>query len=81
VGLDSGILLQRELPGSELVVLPGGGHILFEEFPEECNRIMVEWLNRDLSGSWQMIQQAPRSSFTPAKEHPPRNMRRPLAAH
>ena len=44
VSLASGIRLHRELPQSELVVLPGAGHVPFEEMPEAANRIMHEWL-------------------------------------
>ena len=39
--------LQRVLPQAELRVIPGAGHVAFEEMPEEANRIMVEWLRRD----------------------------------
>ena len=45
VSLDSGRRLEREL-GAELIVLPGGGHLVFEEFADEVNRMMVEWLGR-----------------------------------
>ena len=45
VSLESGKRLEREL-GGELVVFPGGGHLVFEEFAEEANRVMVEWLVR-----------------------------------
>jgi pimeloyl-ACP methyl ester carboxylesterase len=43
VSLSSGIRLHQKLRASELVVLPGG-HSVFEESPEESNRIMLEWL-------------------------------------
>ncbi|MGA1984358.1 MAG: alpha/beta hydrolase [Acidobacteriaceae bacterium] len=46
VSLSSGIKLHRKLRASELMVLPGGGHAVFEEAPEESNRIMLEWLGR-----------------------------------
>lgn len=46
VSLSSGKILKRRLRGSELIVLRGGGHSVFEETPEEANRIMVEWLGR-----------------------------------
>jgi len=46
VSLASGIRLQGELPQSELVVLPGAGHVPFEEMPEAANRILHEWLVR-----------------------------------
>ncbi len=39
--------LQRVLRHSELHVFSGGGHILFEEFPQQTNRILLEWLRRD----------------------------------
>lgn len=45
VSLESGRRLQREL-GAELAVMPGGGHLVFEEFADEVNRLMVEWLKR-----------------------------------
>jgi pimeloyl-ACP methyl ester carboxylesterase len=46
VSLSSAVQLHRELRASELIVLPGAGHSVFEETPEESNRIMVEWLGR-----------------------------------
>jgi pimeloyl-ACP methyl ester carboxylesterase len=45
VSLDSGIRLHRKLHSSELIVVPGG-HAVFEEAPQESNRIMVDWLGR-----------------------------------
>ena len=32
------------LPQSSLLVLPGVGHIAFEEMPEVCNQAMRDWL-------------------------------------
>ena len=46
VSLSSAAKLKRKLRGSELIVLPGGGHSVFEETPDESNRIMLEWLGR-----------------------------------
>ena len=46
VSLSSGKRLHRRLPASELIVVPGRGHSVFEEAPEEANRIMLEWLGR-----------------------------------
>jgi pimeloyl-ACP methyl ester carboxylesterase len=46
VSLTSGIRLHRKLPASELVVVPGGGHSVFEVNPEASNRIMLDWLSR-----------------------------------
>ena len=45
VSLSSGIRLHRKLRASELMLVPGG-HSVFEEVPEEANRIMAEWLGR-----------------------------------
>ena len=36
--------LQRTLPQSSLIVLPGVGHIAFEEMPDVCNQAMRDWL-------------------------------------
>jgi pimeloyl-ACP methyl ester carboxylesterase len=47
VSLASGIRLHHKLRASELFVLPGG-HSVFEEAPEQSNRIMLEWLGRHL---------------------------------
>jgi len=44
VSLSSAVKLKRKLRGSELIVLQGGGHSVFEETPAEANRIMLEWL-------------------------------------
>jgi pimeloyl-ACP methyl ester carboxylesterase len=55
VSLASARELQRELPTAELVVIPGGGHIVFEEMPEECNRVMSNWLARSHPASPQTI--------------------------
>jgi len=46
VSLGSAANLHRKLRGSELIVLPGIGHSVFEESPAESNRIMLEWLGR-----------------------------------
>ncbi len=46
VSLASGYALHRELSNSELTVIAGAGHILFEELPREANRIMLGWLTR-----------------------------------
>ena len=48
VGLSSAQELQRTLRRSRLVVLPGVGHIPFEEMPEECNHAMRDWLSSPL---------------------------------
>jgi 4,5:9,10-diseco-3-hydroxy-5,9,17-trioxoandrosta-1(10),2-diene-4-oate hydrolase len=48
VGLSSARELQRLLPQSSLMVLPGVGHIPFEETPEICNEAMRDWLSKPL---------------------------------
>ncbi|MCU1253173.1 MAG: alpha/beta hydrolase [Edaphobacter sp.] len=55
VGLNSARELQRTLPQSRLMVLPGVGHIPFEEMPDICNEAMRDWL----------IQPAPSESHAP----------------
>jgi 4,5:9,10-diseco-3-hydroxy-5,9,17-trioxoandrosta-1(10),2-diene-4-oate hydrolase len=44
VGLTSGRELQRTLTQSSLIVIPGAGHIVFEEMPDVCNDAMRDWL-------------------------------------
>ncbi len=46
VDLGSGIKLHRKLRASSLAVVPGGGHSVFEQEPEQSNRILIEWLLR-----------------------------------
>ncbi|RZU39213.1 alpha/beta hydrolase [Edaphobacter modestus] len=48
VGLRSAEQLQRLLRQSSLVVLPGVGHIPFEEMPDACNGAMRDWLSGSL---------------------------------
>jgi pimeloyl-ACP methyl ester carboxylesterase len=47
VSVASGERLKQEMRAAELRVIPGGGHVVFEELPEESNRVMLEWLRRD----------------------------------
>jgi pimeloyl-ACP methyl ester carboxylesterase len=49
MSLASGRELHRRMSASELVVFHGAGHVVFEELPEAANRLMLEWLQRDLS--------------------------------
>jgi pimeloyl-ACP methyl ester carboxylesterase len=48
VGLASARQLERALKRSNLLVLPGVGHIAFEEMPDVCNRAMSDWLSSPL---------------------------------
>jgi pimeloyl-ACP methyl ester carboxylesterase len=43
VSLRSGAKLHRKLR-SDLVVVPGCGHSVFEEMPEQANQIVLDWL-------------------------------------
>src|ERR1700722_928448 len=61
VSLSSAARLKRKLRGSELVVLRGAGHSVFEEIPEESNRIVLEWLDRQ-SLSTQRLRDQPRNA-------------------
>lgn len=51
ISLSSAANLKRKLRASELIVLAGGGHSVFEETPEESNRIMLEWIRRHSSST------------------------------
>jgi 4,5:9,10-diseco-3-hydroxy-5,9,17-trioxoandrosta-1(10),2-diene-4-oate hydrolase len=46
VSFKSGIMLKHKLHGADLVEVPGGSHAVFEEMPEEANRIVLDWLER-----------------------------------
>jgi len=56
VSVESGRRLKQEL-GAELVVFPGGGHLVYEEFADEVNRVMVDWLGRSVGGD---LEELPR---------------------
>lgn len=47
----SGRELAANLKRSELVIMPGGGHMPYEEAPEEFNRLVLDYLDRALSSS------------------------------
>lgn len=51
VGLSSGPELQRILTHASLMVIPGAGHIAFEEMPDVCNRAMKDWISSPLPSS------------------------------
>ncbi len=44
VTLPSAERLQRMMPMSKLMVIPGVGHLPFAEMPDACNAAMLEWL-------------------------------------
>jgi pimeloyl-ACP methyl ester carboxylesterase len=46
VPIASAAELGEHLDDSEMVTLPGMGHLLVEEAPEECGRLIREWLGR-----------------------------------
>jgi len=39
--------LRKFFPNSELIVLPGIGHLPYEECPEEFNRALLEFLTKN----------------------------------
>jgi pimeloyl-ACP methyl ester carboxylesterase len=47
----SGARLKEKMRRAELIVVAGGGHVMFEEMPQEANQIMLEWLRRELKSS------------------------------
>jgi len=58
--------LKRKLHASQLVVLADCGHSVFEEKPEESNRIMSEWLNgQSLSTPCRNRPEAPSIALRP----------------
>jgi pimeloyl-ACP methyl ester carboxylesterase len=46
VSLASAKPLQEQLPGAQLVVLDGVGHLPYEEVPAEFNRVVIDFLTR-----------------------------------
>ncbi len=46
VPVSNGRLLARRIPGAELVVLPGRGHVVHLESPDELNRLVENFLAR-----------------------------------
>jgi hypothetical protein len=75
VSFSSAIQLKRKLRASELIVLPSYGHSVFEENPEESNRIMLEWLGRD-SLSTSRLSNAQRAPSAAIKISRPAAIRR-----
>jgi len=70
VTVASGLRLHRDLPGSELMVVPGGGHLVFQELPEETNQAMRAWLARSqdaASRPARVRMLEPRSAPPPAR--------------
>lgn len=51
MSLKSGVRLRQVMTASEPTVIPGGGHVVFEELPEETNLVVVEWQKRNLGSS------------------------------
>jgi pimeloyl-ACP methyl ester carboxylesterase len=59
VSVASGERLRRELGAAELHVVPGAGHVVFEEMPEETDRIWVEWLRRGSTPTGENLKRVP----------------------
>jgi pimeloyl-ACP methyl ester carboxylesterase len=47
VDVNSAEPLRRALPHCELAIIPGAGHLAFEERPEEFNRLVLEFVDRE----------------------------------
>ena len=47
MSVTSGQRLMEELKAAEMIVIPGAGHVVFEESPDESNRLMLGWLSRE----------------------------------
>jgi 4,5:9,10-diseco-3-hydroxy-5,9,17-trioxoandrosta-1(10),2-diene-4-oate hydrolase len=62
VGLSSARELQRTLPQSSLLIIPGAGHIAFEEMPDICNRAMRDWLRSPLPAERSVPAAAPNAA-------------------
>ena len=52
VPIASAMELEKHLANSEMVTLPGMGHLLVEEAPEECAGLIREWLGRLDARAW-----------------------------
>ncbi len=76
VSLTSAIRLNRKLRASELIVLPGCGHSVFEETPEESNRIMLEWLSRRSLSTAPRQRDLPRAASVARRTSGTASMRR-----
>jgi pimeloyl-ACP methyl ester carboxylesterase len=63
VSPNSALRLKRKLRGAELIVVPGCGHTVFEETPEQSNRIMLEWLARHPSPTPRLRDQSRSASI------------------
>jgi 3-oxoadipate enol-lactonase len=47
VPLANGEILAARIPGAELVVVPAANHVLTTDEPEQVNKILLEWLDRN----------------------------------
>ena len=68
VGLGSGRRLSQEIGSPTLVVVPGAGHVVFEELPQVANRIMLQWLKGSMDEAKIPVRReakAPRSGRVP----------------
>ncbi|MBI2678624.1 MAG: alpha/beta hydrolase [Candidatus Koribacter versatilis] len=56
VYVDSAYEVERRLPRARLVVLPGVGHLPYEESPEEFNRVVMAFLQQDAQPAQERTQ-------------------------
>lgn len=69
VSLLSAYCLREHLPGSTLLILPGAGHLPFEEIPDTCNRLMQEWLDEafPVTRDGEILNEQPSARYSPSK--------------
>lgn len=51
IPLESAVQLQRQFRNSRLVVVEGAGHLPYEEMPDQFNRILLDFLEKQEAGS------------------------------
>jgi pimeloyl-ACP methyl ester carboxylesterase len=44
---DNGEILAQRIPGAEHAVVPGANHVLTTDAPEQVNKLLLEWLDRN----------------------------------
>jgi pimeloyl-ACP methyl ester carboxylesterase len=47
VSLEHTLAMYRALPAGQLAVIPGTSHLLLHEKPEQCTRLVADFLTQD----------------------------------
>jgi pimeloyl-ACP methyl ester carboxylesterase len=58
VTLEHTLAMYRALPAGQLAVVPGTSHLLLHEKPEQCTRLVAEFLSQDPAPTWMPIRRA-----------------------